>query len=115
MKDYLLLIRGGDARMEDLSEEDRGKHMQEWGAYMGKLTESGNLSGGLPLSTEGRLLTKEGVTNDLVSSTAGEVVGGYLLLKANDYNHAVELSKDCPVFEHDGNVEIREAMQMENH
>jgi hypothetical protein len=36
------------------------------------------------------------------------------MLNANDYDHAVELSKDCPVFEHDGNLEIREAMPMEN-
>ena len=52
MKDYLLLIRGGDGRMEDLTEEQRNEHMQKWGAYMGKLAESGNLTGGLPLTHE---------------------------------------------------------------
>ena len=46
-------------------------------------------------------------------SDKGEAIGGYLMLKANDYNHAIELSKGCPVFEHDGNIEIREAMHME--
>jgi hypothetical protein len=112
MKDFLILIRGGHDRMEDLNEEERNAHMQKWGAFMGKLTESGNLAGGLPLTTDGKLLTKDGASNDLVSSTTGEVVGGYLLLKANDYDHAVELSKACPVFEHNGNLEIREAMQM---
>lgn len=113
MKDYLLLIRGGDARMEELTEEQRNDHMQKWGAYMGGLAGSGNLTGGLPLTAEGRVLTKEGVKNELVFTQDREYIGGYLLLKANDYDHAVELSKDCPVFEHNGNIEIREAMPMD--
>jgi len=113
MKDYLMLIRGGDGRMEDLTEEQKGAHMAAWGQYMGKLKENGNLAGGLPLTTDGRLLTNDGATEDMVKSEAGEVVGGYLLLKAKDYDHALELAKGCPVFEHDGSLEIRECIQME--
>ncbi len=112
MKDYLLLIRGGDARMEDLTEDQRNQHMQQWGKYMNGLAESGNLAGGLPLATDSRLLTNGGVSESPVTTNKGEAIGGYLLLKANDYNHAVELSKECPVFDHDGNIEIREALQM---
>lgn len=113
MKDYLLLIRGGDGRMEELTEEQRNAHMQAWGAFMGGLAESGNLTGGLPLTMDGRLLTKDGATSDPVLTSSGEAIGGYLMLKAKDYEHAIELSKGCPVFEHDGNIEIREAMQMD--
>jgi hypothetical protein len=114
MKDYLLLIRGGDDRMEVLSEEEKGEHMQRWGSFMTNLAESGNLAGGLPLTADGRLMTSTGTTDDVVLTNDGEAIGGYLMLKANDYNHAVELSKDCPVFEHNGNLEIREAIPMEN-
>jgi len=113
MKDYLLLIRGGDGRMEDMTEDQRNAHMAAWGQYMGGLQASGNLAGGLPLTAEGRVLRNSGASNELVTNTAGEAVGGYLMLKANDYDHAIELTKGCPVFEHDGNVEIREVMPME--
>ena len=113
MKDYLLLIRGGDARMAELSEEERGRHMQDWGAFMGQLSESGNLTGGLPLTEDSRLLRKDGHSSEMLRDTNGEAVGGYLLLKANDYDHAIELTKSCPVFDHDGSVEIREAMHMD--
>ncbi len=113
MKEYLLLIRGGDARMETLSESDRNSHMQAWGVFMAKLAEAGHLAGGLPLTTDGRVLRKDGASEEVVVSDKGEAVGGYLLLKANDYDQAVELTKDCPVFEHYGSVEIREAMHME--
>jgi hypothetical protein len=114
MKDYLLLIRGGDDRMEGLSEEQKGEHMQRWGAFMSNLVESGNLAGGLPLTADGRLMTSAGTTEEVPLTSSGEAIGGYLMLKANDYDHAVELSKDCPVFEHDGNLEIREAVPMDN-
>jgi len=113
MKEYLLLIRGGDARMENMSEEDRNAHMAAWGKYMEGLAQGGNLSGGLPLDMGGRVLTNQGASEDVVRSEAGEAVGGYLLIKANDYAHAVELSKGCPVFEHNGNIEIREALPMD--
>jgi hypothetical protein len=112
MKDYLLLFRGGDARMAESSEEGKNAHMAAWGEYMGGLQGSGNLAGGLPLSGEGTMLTNNGTSDSLAKTEAGEVVGGYLLIKANDMAHAVELSKPCPVFEYDGNVEIREALQM---
>ena len=101
MKEYLLLMRGGDARMTELDEAATAEHMQKQGAFMQKLTESGNLAGGLPLTAEG-----------VVLSDKSEAISGYLMLKANDYDHAVELTKACPIFEHNGSVEIREAAEM---
>ncbi len=112
MKDYLLLIRGGDASTASLSEEETEEYMQKWGLFMGQLASLGNLGGGLPLGTDGRLMTKNGVSKEVVLSKDNESIGGYLILKANDYNHAVELSKSCPVFEHNGSLEIREALPM---
>ncbi len=112
MKDYLLLFRGGDARMTELSEEESTAQMQKWQKYMSDLAKQGNLAGGLPLTQEGKLMTKDSVKDTIVRSEKGETVGGYLLIKANDYNHAVELTKECPIFEHDGNVEIRETLPM---
>lgn len=113
MKEYLLLLRGGDARMAELSEEETAAHMQQWGVYMNGLAENGNLVGGMPLQQDGRVLTKTEVRKDVVVSETGEAIGGYLLIKANDYEQAVELSKNCPIFEHDGNIEIREIAPME--
>ncbi len=112
MKNYLLLFRGGDARMADLSENETAAHMEKWNNYMAELAKNELLAGGLPLSQDGRLLTKNGSVETVVMSEKGEAVGGYLLMKANDYNHAVELTKACPIFEHDGSVEIRETIPM---
>lgn len=43
----------------------------------------------------------------------GDMVGGYLMIKANDLNHAVQLAQDCPAIAIDGNIEVREIMPME--
>jgi hypothetical protein len=39
-----------------------------------------------------------------------EVVGGYLLIRSNDLDEAVEISKGCPGYEFDGSVEVREIL-----
>jgi len=36
-----------------------------------------------------------------------EIVGGYFLIEADSYDHAIELSRDCPHFDF-GSIEIRE-------
>ena len=112
MNDYLLLMRGGDARMAEQTEAQRAEHMQKWGAYMGGLTESGNLTGGQPLTQDARLVTANNVSEEMVLSDKKETIGGYLMVKANDYNHAVEIAQECPIFEYEGNIEIREIMEM---
>jgi hypothetical protein len=43
---------------------------------------------------------------------AKDVVGGYTLIEATDLSEAVELSKDCPIFEVEGAVEVRPVMKL---
>lgn len=113
MKEYLILLRGGDKRMAELSEEESNAHMKKWVDYMNDLAKKEHLTGGLPLQSDGRLVTKEGVTESVVHNDAGEAVGGYLIFKARDYDEAVNLVISCPIFEHNGNVEVREMAPME--
>jgi hypothetical protein len=36
------------------------------------------------------------------------VIGGYIKIKADNLQQAIEISKGCPIFNFDGNIEIRE-------
>lgn len=113
MSNFLFLFRGGDARRLEQSPEEMQEHMQKWGAWMGGLQEAGKLVDGLPLSKEGRVVQKGGdLITDGPFAEGAEVVGGYLIVTAEDLDGAVEISKQCPIFEHDGNVEVREIMSM---
>ena len=113
MSNFLYLFRGGDARRTQQSPEEMQAHMEKWGAWMGGLKENGQLVDGLPLNSDGKVVEKAGevITNGPFAEGT-EVVGGYLIVTADDLNGAVEISKGCPIFEHDGTVEVREIMSM---
>ena len=113
MSNFLFLFRGGDATRIEQSPEEMQKHMQKWGAWMGGLKEKGKLVDGLPLAKEGNVVHKGGdVVTDGPFAEGAEVVGGYLIVTADDQKEAIEISKACPIFEHNGNVEVREIMSM---
>ncbi len=113
MSNFLYLFRGGDARRASQTPEEMQAHMQKWGMWMGGLKEKGQLVDGLPLSQEGKVVENKGevITNGPFAE-GSEVVGGYLIVTADDLDQAVEISKGCPIFEHEGTVEVREIMSM---
>ncbi len=113
MAKYLYLFRGGDARRIQESPEEMQVHMEKWKTWMSGLAEKGQLIDGLPLSKEGKQVLKGGeVVHDGPYAEGKEIVGGYLMVNADDFDGAVEISKGCPIFEHDGQVEVREIMNM---
>ena len=115
MKEFLLLFRGGDARRIDQqkSPELWEQHIMKWKEWVEKLTKEGRFTGGQPLTRDGKVLwgTAKKIT-DGPYVEGKEIVGGYLLIKAGDYDEAIEISKGCPIFEYDGIVEVREIGQL---
>ena len=113
MTQFMYLFRGGDA-METLSPSEMEAHMGKWKAWMGGLAEKGVLAGGLPLNKSGKQVTTGGsVVTDGPFAAGKEVIGGYLIVNAESLESAVEISKQCPLFEGEhANVEIREIMSM---
>jgi hypothetical protein len=111
MAEYLLLFRGGDAARteEQRSPEKWQAHMQKWMQWMGDLTAKGKFIGAQPLKIEGRVVKgKSKLVTDGPFVEGKEMVGGYLICKADSYDQAIEIAKDCPILEHDGIVEVRE-------
>lgn len=115
MAEYLFLFRGGDAAREEeqQSPEKWQAHMEKWMQWMGALTEQGKFVGAQPLKVAGKVVTGTGrVVTDGPFVEGKEMVGGYLICKADSLDEAVELSKGCPVLEHDGRVEVREINEL---
>jgi hypothetical protein len=111
MTEYLLLFRGGDAARADeqQSPEKWQAHMQKWMQWMGSLTEQGKFVGAQPLKIAGKVVTGNNkIVTDGPFVEGKEMVGGYLICKVNSMEEAVEISKGCPILEHDGIVEVRE-------
>lgn len=108
------MFRGGDTRELQQSAEKMQAHMSNWMKWMGDLGEKGKLVGAQPLHSSGKtILGTRKVVSDGPFMEGKEMVGGYLICKADNYDEAVNISKGCPVLEfEDGNVEIREVSQM---
>jgi hypothetical protein len=111
MKEYLLLLRGGKPISEKTEAENKAE-MQAWGAYMGNLTQSGSMIGGLPLVSGGRVVSGSGISAEPVISAKEGIVGGYLIIKADSLEKATELAKVCPHVANEGNIEVREIAPM---
>ena len=114
MKEYLLLFRGGDAHMGNLSPEGMQAHMEKWMQWMGKLNEEKKFAGAQPLINTGKVITgTKKIVSDGPFMEGKEMVGGYLICKASTYEEAVEISNDCPILEFDdGTVEVREIQEL---
>ncbi len=114
MKEYIFLFRGGREAMESASPEDAQAQTQRWVDWMGKLGAEGKFVGAQPLNKEGKTVsgTKK-VISDGPFMEGKEMVGGYLICKADTLEEAVELSKGCPLLENeDGVVEVREIQEL---
>lgn len=91
------------------------QHMQLWITWMGDLGKQGKMLGAQPLQATGRNVAgTQKVVTDGPYMEGKEMVGGYLICKADSYDEAVEISKGCPILAFDdGAVEVRELQEMQ--
>jgi hypothetical protein len=116
MKEFLFLFRGGDIQSLNESPEKWQAHMQQWMNWMGKLSAQGKMVGAQPLDQTGKIVKgNRKVVSDGPFLEGKEMVGGYLICRAANYDEAVEISKGCPILEFDdGLVEIRSIKELQS-
>jgi hypothetical protein len=115
MPSYMLLLYNDPANWQNMSPEDIQKAIQKFMAWGGKLRTSGiHLASHKLADDAGKVIrgrSQVRVTDGPYSETK-EVLGGYYLIKAANYNEAVERSRDCPALEYGGSVEVRQVDAM---
>src|SRR5258708_15649472 len=106
MSDFAFVYRGRDF---SASPEQMQKTMEKWRAWFKQLGEAGHLKDtGHPLENSGRVVRgKQKAVTDGPFAEAKDVVGGFTLIQASDLDHALELSKNCPILEVGGAFLIR--------
>jgi hypothetical protein len=113
MKEFLMLFRhetmeGGPAP----TAEQMQAVMKEWQSWIKGIAAKGNYSSTNRLLSEGKTLKPGNVISDGPYAEAKEIVGGYLLIKANSLNEAVEMARSCPNLGAGGKVEVRCVMSI---
>ena len=115
MEKFMYLFRGGDNHAHNAANSEVAKkNMQAWMTWMGSLQQKGILVAGEPLQPTGKQVNgSKKLVTDGPFIEAKEMVGGYLLINAKDINEAVEISKNCPILDIDGKIEVRPVQKME--
>jgi hypothetical protein len=106
MSEFTFLFRGSDP---SASPEQLQKTMEKWVAWFKELGAKGYIKDpGHPLERTGKVVQgKQKIVNDGPYAEAKDIVGGYTLIEARDLEHAVEISKGCPILDVGGSVEVR--------
>ena len=113
MKDYLILFREPDGRIDEHTAEETTIHRQHWADWFAKWSGRGRLAGGSALSLEGTLITGDGsIITKSIHLVGTEIVGGFLLIKAESLDEASTIIASCPIFESGGYAEVREFMSV---
>ena len=111
MTKYIILVREPDGRADQPTEEQNKAHRANWNIWFEKYGIAGNLLGGSALSLNGKMIKgPDAAIVDDIHKVGTEIVGGYILIQADDLDKAVEIAREIPVFEVDGYLEVRELM-----
>ena len=108
MASFMFLIKGGNPDAE-ISAEGVQQIIQKYVDWSNKLQEQGKLQAADKLAVGGRVLSgKGGQITDGPFTETKETIGGYFQVEAESYEEAVAMARECPVFEKDGSVEVRQ-------
>ncbi len=115
MKDFMMIFIGADYAALDLSPEELQNRMGKWFAWGEKMEKAGILRGGNALEPQVRRIVGENRTvTDMTSAELKEIVGGYYLIQATNFDEVEKVAQDFPDYDLGGTVEIREVMVFDN-
>ena len=113
MEKFMFIFQGGMPSSNQQSPEQIQAHMGKWMAWIDQLSKVDKYVAGEPLLPGGKLISgaNKKVT-DGPYTEGKEIVGGFFIIKAADYDEAVTIAKDCPDYEYGGSVQVRQVMKM---
>ena len=83
-----------------------------WHDWIGGIAAQGKFVATNALGGIGRTVNATGVVTDGPYAEIKEIVGGYIVVKADNFEEAVKLSEGCPTLAVGGTVEIRNVMDI---
>ena len=108
MDEYMLIFRHQDGTKVASPEQIQiwMKHTMDW---IAGISAKGKFVGGNGLPFDGsKVVWHKGVVTDGPFGEIKETIGGFITVKANNVEEAVEFAKGCPVLQGEGNsVEVR--------
>ena len=113
MNEFMMLFRHTPSAEYQPSPEELQKSVAEWQDWIGGIAAQGKFVSTNQLGFEGKTVMPTGVTTDGPYAEVKEIIGGYIIVKAESLNDAVELADGCPILAFGGHVEVRNIMKID--
>jgi hypothetical protein len=114
MKEFMMIFRNEKKEQPQVSPEEMQAMVKVWDDWIGGIAAQGKFVATNALGFEGRTVSATGVISDGPYVEVKEMVGGYIIVKADTLDEAVKLSQGCPMFAIGGTVEVRDVMVFDN-
>ncbi|MEL6323295.1 MAG: YciI family protein [Pseudomonadota bacterium] len=112
MRTFALLLPHAPDRYTSLSDDENMEIIKDYIAWVERLQANGTYVGGYKLTDDGAkslIAEKEGPrVYDGPFAEVPEILGGIMVIKARDWDDAVEIAKTNPHMVHNRRIEIRE-------
>ena len=113
MEKFMLIFQGIKSAQQP-SAEQMQQIMGKWMAWVDKLAKAGKYEGGEPLQATGKIITGSNRTvTDAAFAEGKEIIGGYFIINAANYDEAVALCDDYPDYDNGGTVIVRQLQKMD--
>jgi hypothetical protein len=115
MDEYLIIMRLDlITREAQPSPEQMQAYMKMYHDWVGGIAAQNKFVGGKGLSTEGKVIRQSNVVTDGPYAEVKESVAGFIIVRAKDFNEALEMGKACPILQGNNIVEIRKVVSVHN-
>jgi hypothetical protein len=108
MKDFMLLFRQPSYDYSKVSPTEMQALTKKWKDWAEGISAQGKfVSHGARLAMEGKVLKAGGVITDGPFVEIRELLGSFIIVKADSLEDATTLAHGCPALDANGSVEIR--------
>ena len=112
MKEFMMIFKSEINESFGPLPEQMQSDIQQWMDWFGGIAAQGKIVNANRLSFEGKTLKPNNVIADGPYAEVKEIIGGYVVVKANNIDEAMKLAEGCPILNHGGHVEVRSIIPM---
>lgn len=117
MAKFMLILNHRPGRYDGLSPEENMDIIKDYIAWVERQAAAGIYQGGEKLGNEGGKTVRRPngrlEVHDAPFAELPEVLGGYMIIEAADYNEAVNIAADHPHLVHNDEIVLRQIDEVE--
>jgi hypothetical protein len=110
--EFMLVFRYEPNTNYQPTEAEINEMHQQWGAFIGNIAIQEKLVSTHQLGFEGKQILADRSVTDGIHIAENQMLGGNMIVTADNIEAAVEMAKNCPILLMGGTVEVRSIQPM---